>query len=106
MSRADVIILSKSTKSDKKFMVKFSDGKVVHFGAAGMSDFTIHKDFDRMRRYTARHSRPNGGEKWGKAGIQTAGFWAKWLLWNKPSLRASIKDIEVRFGVKIRYSRS
>ena len=91
------IYLKKSSKPDKKFMV-YVDGKTIHFGAAGMSDYTIHKDKERMGRYNSRHQKR---ENWTSSGIKTAGFWSKWLLWNKPSFSASKSDIEKRFGVKI-----
>lgn len=97
------IIFKKSTNKGKKFMVILPSGKKVHFGASGYSDFTKHKDFDRMQRYNARHKK---NENWGKSGINTAGFWAKWILWNKPSLSASIKDTERRFNIKIIHKRS
>ena len=29
--------------------------KRIHFGAANMSDYTIHKDDERKQRYIARH---------------------------------------------------
>lgn len=93
------IHLYRSKKKDKKWSVYVDPpGKTIHFGAAGMSDYTKHKDSARMKRYSKRHAR---NEKWGCSGITTAGFWSKNLLWNKPSLSASAKDIERRCGVKI-----
>ena len=46
--------IKKSTKQDKKLMAIFTDnnGKKItttHFGAKGMTDFTIHKDKERRR---------------------------------------------------------
>lgn len=93
------VYLKKSDKKDKKYKV-YIDGKTIHFGAAGMSDYTIHKDYDRMIRYTNRHRKK---ENWKKSGLKTAGFWSKWLLWNKPSFLASKKDIEERFNIKFKY---
>jgi hypothetical protein len=78
------------------------DGKTVHFGAKGMSDYTKHKDSERKQRYIDRHARR---ESWSKSGLKTAGFWSRWLLWNKPSLSASIANIEQRFGIDIRRGR-
>ena len=69
-------------------------GKHIYFGAAGMSDFTKHKDEDRKNRYIDRHKH---NEDWGKSGIDTAGFWSRWLLWNKPTIRESYQDIKKRF---------
>lgn len=91
------ILLSPSYINSKKWSV-LVDGKITHFGAKGYSDFTMHKDHERMERYITRH---RSRENWGKSGIHSAGFWSRWLLWNKPSLTASIRDIEQRFHVKI-----
>ena len=74
-------------------------GRTVHFGAKGAGDFTKHNDENRKERWIARHK---VNENWGKSGIDTAGFWAKNLLWNKPSIEASVKDIEKRFDIKIK----
>ena len=75
--------LKKSSNSAKKFTVITPTGKTIHFGAAGYSDYTIHKDHSRMLRYNNRHTK---NENWTKSGINTAGFWAKWILWNKPEI--------------------
>jgi hypothetical protein len=89
--------LKKSSKSDKKYMV-IIDSKTVHFGANGYSDYTKHKDSERKERYIIRHK---SKENWKKTGIKTAGFWSRWILWNKPSISSSIKDTEKRFKIKI-----
>ena len=95
------IDFSKSTRKDKKYMV-IVDGKTVHFGQKGYSDYTKHKDKERMQRYLTRHK---ARENWSKSGIKTAGFWSRWILWNKPSLTDSIKDVERRFGVELKRRR-
>ena len=82
--------LSKSTRVGKKYMVNI-DGRTVHFGAASYEDFTTHKDMTRKTNYLARHSNENWNDP------MTAGFWARWLLWNKPSLKASVDDLNKRF---------
>ena len=97
MSSNKTIYLSPSSKKGKKWMV-LVDGKTVHFGAEGYEDYTIHKDPERMERYVNRHK---AKENWNKSGIATPGFWSRWLIWNKPSFNASLKDIEKRFKVKI-----
>ena len=68
--------------------------KTVHFGALGYQDFTISRDEKRKASYLARHKT---SEDWTLAGVDTAGLWARWLLWNKPSITASISDINQRF---------
>jgi len=95
------IVLSRSSRDDKKYMVKV-DGKVVHFGAKGYSDYTMHKDYERHLRYINRHK---ARENWKKSGIETAGFWARWILWNLPSFNDSVKDTEKRFNIKIRVNK-
>jgi len=59
-----------------------------------MSDYTIHKDEARKQRYINRHQK---NENWND--INTAGAWSRWLLWNKPSTRASYSDIKSRFNL-------
>lgn len=95
-----IVYIKKSNKPGKKYMVRI-DNKTVHFGAKGMSDYTIHKDKERKNRYVKRHK---SKENWKKSGIKTAGFWSRWLLWNKPSITASKSDIKKRFNVAFRTS--
>lgn len=76
--------------------------KTVRFGAAGYDDYTTHHDSERKTRYLARHKTR---ENWRKSGVTTAGFWSRWLLWNKPSLAASIADTSSRFNLDIRIRR-
>ena len=94
---SEIIILQKSKNPAKKYAVTIGR-KTINFGAKGYSDYTIHKDRSRMRRYETRH---RSRETWSKSGVKTAGFWSKWILWNKPSLNASISDTRRRFGLKI-----
>ena len=37
--------------------------KNVSFGAAGMSDYTLHKDPERKERYISRHKKTKTGQK-------------------------------------------
>jgi len=88
--------LIKSPKKDKKFRVYIEDIAIVDFGGAGYSDYTIHKDLSRKKRYLARHKK---NEVWSKSGITTAGFWSRWLLWSEPSLEKAKKLISKKFDV-------
>lgn len=45
-----------STRSDKKFMTRSPEGKIIHFGAKGYSDYIEHKDPKRRENYQKRHS--------------------------------------------------
>ena len=97
------IYLEESTNPKKKYMVTIlrpsGNKKTVHFGGAGYSDFTIHKDPERMERYNIRHKKR---ENWTKSGVETAGFWSKWLLWSQPSLSKAIKYTSEKFNIKIK----
>ena len=84
----------KSDKSTKKYYIITNENRKVYFGAAGYSDFTQHKDEARKLRYINRHKKT---ENWTKSGIDTAGFWSRWLLWNKTSIKTSYEDIKNRF---------
>ena len=90
--------LFKSDSPNKKYkVIIYENGikkKTIHFGSAGMSDYTIHKDDERKLRYIKRHS---NNENWSKSGIFTAGFWSRWMLWNLSTLQASYNDIKRRF---------
>jgi hypothetical protein len=89
--------LIKSPNPVKKWRVLFENGKHVDFGQKGYSDFTKHKDPARMRLYLQRHGRM--GETWTRAGIQSAGFWSRWLLWSKPTLPGAKSLIHSKFGI-------
>ena len=83
------VIIKRSNKPDKKFDAVIDNKKTVSFGLKSMSDFTLHKDPERKARYIASHK---SNEDWAKSGIKTAGFYAKHVLWNKPTLQASVND--------------
>ena len=81
------IVVKKSDKKDKKYDAVIDGKKTVSFGATGYSDFTKHKDEERKERYIARHK---VNQDW--KDHKTAGFYAKNILWNKPTIEASVKD--------------
>jgi len=94
--------LTKSSNPKKKYMVISDSGKTIHFGAKGYGDFIFYSKnnkkiaLNKKRAYIARHSinedfsNPN-----------TAGFWSRWILWNEPTLKQSIKSTSKKFGLKI-----
>ena len=86
----------KSDKSNKKYFIITKDNKKIYIGASGYSDFTIHKDEARKQRYINRHK---NNEDWTISGIDTAGFWSRWLLWNKPTIKNSYLDIKEKFNI-------
>jgi hypothetical protein len=89
-----LVKIVKSPKKEKKLRAYFNDGSHTDFGAAGMSDYTKHKDEARKQRYMSRHKR---NESWNSP--KTAGSLSRYVLWNKPSLRGSIADYKRRFNL-------
>jgi len=87
-----------STRADKKFMVITPSGKKIHFGQKGAEDYTNHLDEARKQRYIARHQK---NEDW--SDLNSAGFWARYLLWNKETILESIHDIDQKFNIEIEY---
>lgn len=91
-----------ATDNKHKFFIITANGHKVNFGSAKNKDYTIYyKEFGKeiadkkKQAYIARHSKLN--EKWGLDGINTAGYWSLNLLWNKPTIEESYKDIQQRF---------
>jgi Family of unknown function (DUF5754) len=94
--------LYKSRNGTHKFMAVFSNSKTVRFGRKGYSDYTIHKDKNRMERYLTRHKKR---ENWGRNGKYSAGFWSRWLLWSKPSFQAALRQTQSVLGEKIVFTK-
>lgn len=97
-----IYTLTTSNRKDKKYAIITPDNKKIHFGAIKQnnepySDYTQHKDEERKQRYLNRHK---NNENWND--LNTAGCYAKWLLWNQPTLHESIKNMEKQFNIKIK----
>ena len=90
-----IILLSKSDKPEKKYRVMIGN-KTIYFGDSAYDDYTQTNDLHRKELYLDRHSKR---EDWDN--ILTAGFWSRWLLWNKKSISKSVKDIKKHFNLKI-----
>lgn len=98
-------ILTPSDNPKKKYKVviyfinsrkEWQKIKTLHFGASGMSDFTIHRDERRKENYIKRH---NVREEFDDE--LTPAFWSRWILWNKPTIEQSIADIERKNNIII-----
>ena len=85
-------------------MILTPQNKWIHFGSKDMSDFTKHKDNQRKKNYIARHSAillKDGSKTIDN--INSPAFWSLNLLWNKPTIKGSIKDLKKK-GIDIVYS--
>ena len=69
--------------------------KTTHFGASGYEDYTTHGEIQRKMNYIARHK---DKEDW--KDYMSSGALARFILWNKPTLTASIDDYMNRFGLR------
>jgi hypothetical protein len=92
------VTVKKATQKNKKLqaILEYESGKTktIPFGAKNMSDFTLHGDNQRKQNYLKRHIHD-------PKTIDTAGFWARDLLWNKPTISESAKDIQRRTKIKV-----
>ena len=74
-----LVSVTKSDQAGKKWKAVFDvngRSKTVHFGAAGMQDYTQHHDKERRERYRLRHRKDL------ETGDPTrAGFLSYYVLW-------------------------
>ena len=68
---------------------------MVPCGGPGMEDFTMHHDPLRKLRCLAGHGGQN--QDWTCGGLEITGFYARNLLWNKPTLGESVADLNSRY---------
>jgi hypothetical protein len=91
----ELLEIDESKDGKHKYIATFktdSGFKHIPFGALGYSDFTLHKNLERKKKYILRH---RTRENWNDP--MTAGALSRWILWNKPTLLESIKDFRKRF---------
>lgn len=95
------VALKRSDRPEKKYMVVLEGdagrSKTIHFGDSSLKDYTLHNPLEREERkrlYLARHK---ATENWNDP--ESAGFWSRWILWNKPTVAASLRDVRSRFNL-------
>ena len=93
-----LLYVEKSERPAKKWKATFEKDngklKATHFGSAGMDDFTLTGDKDARARYWRRHHKDlNTNDP------TRAGYLSLFLLWNKSTLEASIKDFKETFDL-------
>ena len=86
------VVIQPSSSKAKKMDAIIDGKKTVHFGQKGFSDFTLHQDPKRKELYISRHKK---NEHWDDPA--TAGFYSRWILWNKPNLKESVDDLNKRY---------
>lgn len=90
--------IKKSNRSDKKYQATFTDDnnkkKTIHFGSAGMDDYTLTGDKEQRERYRARTKKV-----YDKAEPMSASRLSGDILWgNSTSLATNIKNYKKKYG--------
>ena len=91
--------ITKSDRKGKKYKAVFTypDGKTktTHFGAAGMEDYTTHKDKERRARYRKRHKKDLKTNDYTRAG-----YLSYYILWGDSSdFDKAVMDYKKRFNL-------
>lgn len=99
---AKYVQLLKGQIKGKKYTAIFYDSerkkiKTLHFGSAGMMDYTKHPADVRDARKEAYLSRHKNNENWNDP--MTPASMARWVLWNKTSVSASYNDYLKKFNL-------
>ena len=97
------ILISKSDRKDKKYKAVIDGSKTIHFGQAGASDYTKHKDSKRRELYITRHQKR---EDWSISNIASPAFMSRWILWEHTTLQGAIDALNkkyknVKFALRI-----
>ena len=93
------LYIAKSKRKNKKYDLLDSDKKyILSFGDSRYQDYTMHKDDDRKNNYLSRHGKEDHSAK----NIKSAAFMSAHLLWGKPTLQASISDVNKRFNINVK----
>ena len=86
------IVISKSSRKHKKWQAS-GGNRTVHFGASGYEDFTTSGDETRRKSYIQRHS----NEDWSKSNMMSPAFMSRWILWEKKSIAAAIRNLNEKY---------
>jgi hypothetical protein len=87
------IQIQKSHNPNKKYDAIVNGDKIISFGAAGYSDFTLHKDPARKLNYIKRHS----NEDWSRSNLLSPAWLSRFFLWEKPSIEEAIKNANQKY---------
>lgn len=104
MCKEGLMLVRRSCRPNRAWMVTFECGRSVHVGSPGVNTFGRGADKERRRaQYRARYGEQlkrfiEGGGYWPMSPM----FWNYYLLHNKPTIAESVEDIKRQFpGTKI-----
>ena len=92
------VYMGRSTKPNRKYMVIVGN-KNIHFGTPRQLDFTKTHDKHDQRAYI--HAHPGLDDITNVKLWYSPTFWERWILWNKPSKRESIRYLERKLHIHI-----
>ena len=107
MGKYNLLSVTKLKTGKKKykavvFNTETQRENTILFGQKGYGDYPqyvkelgIEEANKKKSAYIARHSK--AGEDWTASGVDTAGWWAYHLLWNKPTITASLREIKSKY---------
>lgn len=101
------MIIEDSRAKGKRYRATFLDAegeklKTVNFGAATMDSYPIHRDDARRQRFRDRFGkliRENVSD------ITRPITLANQVLWNRPTVAASLRDVSKRYKIKVKDNR-
>ena len=87
----------KPSERKKKIGAIINGSKTVSFGGVKengkpYSDCTQHRNEQRKYLYSQRHKK---NEQWDNP--KTAGFYSRWILWEKPTLKEAVSNVNKKF---------
>ena len=101
-NKKPIFTLYKSDKPAKKYKVEFINPSSniknkLYFGASGYTDYILSGGDQYTKwKYINRHVKR---EDW--TDPYKAGTWSRYILWNEPTLKDSIKSMQKLFNIKI-----
>lgn len=90
-----IVSLTKATNGKNKYVAEFEDGKKTSFGQLGADDFTLKGDEKQKLLFQKRHKKDLDTND-----ATRPGYLSMFVLWNKPTVEASVRDFNKRFGNK------
>lgn len=89
------MIFKPSTRKNKRLMVQFSNGVVVHFGQKGAKTYIDEGDKIKRNNYIARHG---ASEDW--TDPYKSGTLSRFLLWETTDFEKNHQEYMQKFNVK------
>ncbi len=88
----------KSDKQNKKYYIITNNNK--KFILVRLAPLILL--FIKMKQENKDINRHKNNEVWTKSGIDTAGFWSRWILWHLPTIKERYNDIKRRFNIRFK----